>query len=159
MGIWHILDTSFSLKQLESITTIWWSTECSCSNQINIDTFLHQCETQTSPIWWTKIAIFIWFELRTPIIGVASSVVLLNWEVQVQTRSGKVGGHYNNVEFSVKLKTSFQLYPVTEAKQGTFPFLSFLYLSIGSHASMLDSSSLIMMSAWPIFQQNVMFDS
>ncbi len=32
-------------------------------------------------------------------------------------------GYYNNVGCSARLKTSFELNPVTEDKQGTFPFL------------------------------------
>ncbi len=36
------------------------------SNQINIATFSHQREAHRSPNWWTKVAIFISFELRTP---------------------------------------------------------------------------------------------
>ncbi len=35
------------------------------SNQINIASFVHQMETRTSSIWWTNIAIFNGFELRT----------------------------------------------------------------------------------------------
>ncbi len=31
-------------------------------------------------------------------------------------------GHYNNVGCSARLKTSFELNPVTEGKQGTFYF-------------------------------------
>ncbi len=30
--------------------------------------------------------------------------------------------HYNNVGYSARLKTSFELNPVTEGKQGTFHF-------------------------------------
>ncbi len=33
-------------------------------------------------------------------------------------------GHYNNVGCSARLETGFKLNPVTEGKQGTFPFLS-----------------------------------
>ncbi len=44
----------------------------------------------------------------------------------VQILAGYSGwpSHYNNVGCSARLKTSFELNPVTEGKQGTFPFLS-----------------------------------
>ncbi len=51
-----------------------------------------------------------------------------NWEVlvsnpsQVQWRGGP--DDYNNLGCSARLKTSFELNPVTEDKQGTFPFLT-----------------------------------
>ncbi len=36
-------------------------------------------------------------------------------------------GHYNNVGCSARLKISFELNPVSEGKEGTFPFCCFSY--------------------------------
>ncbi len=44
-----------------------------------------------------------------------------------KSRPGTVGGHYNNVGCSARLKTSFELNSVTEGKQWTFPFLYHLF--------------------------------
>ncbi len=52
--------------------------------------------------------------------------LLRNWKVvglnpdQVE----RVPGHYNNVGSSARLKTSFEINPVTEGKQGTLPYLT-----------------------------------
>ncbi len=40
--------------------------------------------------------------------------------VQISAMYSEWPGHYNNVECSASLKTSFELNPVTDGKQGTY---------------------------------------
>ncbi len=54
--------------------------------------------------------------------------------LQIAARYSGVSGHYNNVGCSARLKTSFELNPVTGIKQGTFPF-SFLFSVVCSAGS------------------------
>ncbi len=65
------------------------------SNQINIATFSPDLK-HISPIWWTKVAIFIWFELWTP----SASPIGSHWSrlVPCYWQSFFVNGikHYRN---------------------------------------------------------------
>ncbi len=47
--------------------------------------------------------------------------------VQILARYSGWPGHYNNEGYLARVKTSFELNPVTGGKQGTFPFLSYMF--------------------------------
>ncbi len=63
-----------------------------------------------------------------PVLFIVSSVMSIfflterSW-VQIQARYSGLPGQYNNARCLARLKTSFELNPITEGKQGTFPFL------------------------------------
>ncbi len=48
--------------------------------------------------------------------------------VQIPARYSGWSGHYNNVCCSARMKTNFELNPVTKGKQGTLPYITLMVL-------------------------------
>ncbi len=60
-------------------------------------------------------------------------------------------GHYNNVGYSARLKTSFELNPVTEGNKG--PFLSFKWNGATDLSFGPDLVSAYILAKWSLFKK------